>query len=360
MSDVAYETRIDRFSKIMEKHRSVLGDQISKNIEENNNSFGPEFRSFKDWAVAFNSAANDDHTDKRAMGVFKDFMADKYENLTADEVLEDKANSGAEKPLKELRKEFSEWLVLNEPWNISEMRVVAGSILFNKDNWVEGGTLSKNLNEAMGVSTYAEMQENVESGKYDQNTVIKQYLLALTNNNQSETLKSIYLVARESYPQNDTRKLTEKSEGDWMRFNLKPNTSALERLTKDAGREGEELEDTFKNFAIRLVSAELSEINFKVYQDKINVIELKMKNGELTSLPLALFVKLFDGVEYLKSENGEPIGLTFRNNEDTLDIRPETPPNVVKKDLMSVGISGSPITNEINVNMVRFTKLNKA
>lgn len=347
-------TGMDRFKKREVKRSEILSEKVSISIEHNNSEIGTEFRSFNEWRDAFNDVASSDGGDKRANGAIREFLSDKYTDQRIDEVLHDKEKAGSEKPTKELRKEFTEWLVFKQPWEISDIRVVAGSVIFNEENWRDGGSLSKYLGESMGVNSFNELQQSVDSGEFDKDLIIKQYLLALSNNSQKETLRSMALVARESYKQPDLQK---EASLEWMDFNLKPNTSVLDRLTSGGGNEGKEIQDKIRKFTEFYKSGSVSEVSFGVYNNQIDSIGLVMNNGDKVSLSLPLFIKIFDGAEYLRSEKtGEPIGIRFRSNDKTADIKSDTPSHVSKKILMSVAMSSEPIGNEFSVNMVRFTK----
>jgi hypothetical protein len=118
---------------------------------------------------------------------------------------------------------------------------------------------------------------------------------------------------------------------------LNINQTALDRITDEDDPGSEKLEKSIYKFIDIWTNQKILEVSFAVHNNAIDYVGLISNEGEQTSIPLSIFVKVFDGVSYFKkSNNTDPVGIKFEGSGEY--IIPQTTNEMAESILSKVRI----------------------
>lgn len=136
-------------------------------------------------------------------------------------------------------------------------------------------------------------------------------------------------------------------------YDLEINQTALDQIIDKDDPSSKRLEESIYKFIDIWTNQKVLEVSFAVHNDAIDYVGIISDEGEQSSMPLSVFVKVFDGIEYYReSNNADPVGIKFEGGSDY--IGPKTNIEMAQHILSKVKIVDTVPNKDFNVYKGRF------
>ena len=136
-------------------------------------------------------------------------------------------------------------------------------------------------------------------------------------------------------------------------YTLTINQEALDKITETGDPTSDRLEKSINKFIDIWSNQNILEFSLAVHNGAIDYVGVISSDGEQSSIPLSVFVKVFDGIEYFrKNDNSDPIGFKFDGGKEY--IIPKTNEEMAKSIISKIRILDTSPNKDFSVYKGQF------